>query len=71
MAQRVTQQVVQVAFDTNPSARVTAILAEVLESPTAAARVTTVAVEVLHSVGTTAPPSSGNRRPVVYFMAGG
>lgn len=69
MAVRVTQQVVQVAYDTDPSARVTAIAAEVvaLHSPTA--RVTSLAMEVIFPIaGSGPPPSPGGRRPVVFVI---
>lgn len=50
MADRVTQQVLQVGFQPDPDARVTSVAAEVLIEPTApTTRVTAIAAEVLHS----------------------
>lgn len=70
MAQRVTQQIVQVAFETNPQARVTSIAAEVLQAPPApAACVTSLALEVLQTASGTSLVVSG-ARPVVYMVAG-
>jgi len=68
MAVRVTQQVVQVGYDTDPKARVTALAAEVASVQPATARVTAMAVEVVFPVAGVVVPGGGGRKPVVFVI---
>lgn len=70
MAVRVTQQVVEVAYDTTPSARVTALAAEAVTLQNPSARVTAFAMEVIFPTAGATPPSSGGRKPVVFVIGG-
>lgn len=70
MADRVTQQVLQVVYQPTSQARVTAVAMEVLQAPVAPeARVTAVAMEVLQSVAASSPASGV--RPIMYIVASG
>lgn len=70
MADRVTQQVLQVVYQPDPTARVTTVAAEVLQLPAApTARVTNVAMEVLQSVATGG--GGGSSTAIMYVIASG
>lgn len=71
MANRVTQQVLQVVYQPDPTARVTTVAAEVLQLPAApSARVTNVAMEVLQSVAT-GGGGGGSSTAIMYVIASG
>ena len=70
MADRVTQQVLQVGYQPSRDARVTTVAMEVLQDPPApAARVTNVAMEVLQSV--TSSGGGGGSTSIMYIIASG
>lgn len=71
MADRVTQQLVVTAYNTNPEARVTSVTAESLIKPTApTARVTGVYLEALTSVAGTGGGGGGGSRVTMFVIAG-
>lgn len=72
MADRVTQQVLQVAYQPASDARVTAMALEVMQAPaTPTARVTAVALEVLQSVTTSGGGGGGGSTSIMYVIASG
>lgn len=69
MADRVTQQVLQVGYQPSQDARVTTVAMEVLQDPPAPiARVTNVAMEVLQSV---TGSGGGGSTSIMYIIASG
>ena len=72
MADRVTQQVLQVVYQPDPAARVTTVAMEVLQDPPVhAARVTAVAMEVLQSVASSGGGGGGGSTSIMYIIASG
>jgi len=70
MADRVTQQVLQVVYQPDPTARVTSVVMEVVELPAApTARVTNIVAEVLQSVATGG--GGGSSTSIMYVIASG
>lgn len=68
MADRVTQQVLQVAYQPTPTARATTLALEVMQTPPApSARVSTIALEVLQTVTAT---TAGSNTSIMYVIAG-
>jgi hypothetical protein len=69
MTVRVTQQVIQAAFETDPEARVTTFVLEALhQDNTTPVRVTSVVAEVLYS--TSGAGGGGGPQPIMYVIAG-
>lgn len=69
MADRVTQQMIQAAFETDPSARVTTFALEAIHyNSTTPVRVTSVVAEVLYA--TTTGGGGAGPKPVMYIIAG-
>lgn len=70
MADRVTQQVLQVGFQADATARVTSLAVEVLQVDALPdARVTSLAVEVLQSIDGGGGGGGGSSTSIMYVIA--